>query len=63
MHDITSAFINAIGNQASAPPIIAIFKDREPVTYTAAILELLKTDPAVTDICDGETGEIIFTRG
>jgi len=63
MHEITTAFIDAIKATPSAPPIIAIFKNREPVTYTAASLELLKTDPAVMDICDGETGEIIFTRG
>lgn len=45
MHDIPTAFIDAITATPSAPPIIAIFKDREPVTYTAAILELLKPIP------------------
>ena len=42
--------------------IIVFFRNHCPVTYSAGILELLKTDPNVIDIIDAETGEIIFSR-
>ncbi len=42
--------------------IIVFFRNHCPVTYSAGILELLKTDNNVTEIIDAETGEIIFSR-
>ena len=56
-------FIKSIGGQPTAPEILVYFRgSSEPAVYTAAIMDLLKTDPETMTICDAETGEIIFSR-
>lgn len=56
-------FIKAITEEPTAAPILVYFTGRpEPVEYTAAIMELLKSDPATETITDAETGEILFYR-
>lgn len=56
-------FTRALFDKAAAPEILVYFRGRpDPVTYTAGILELLKTDPAVEAVVDPETAEIIFSR-
>ncbi len=42
--------------------ITAYFRNGRAVTYTTAILELLKTDPDVAYIMDDETGEVLYIR-
>lgn len=59
---INNMILNAIGNNEKQHTIIAYFKGGREATYTINILEMLKTDPAIIDIIDGETGEIIYTR-
>lgn len=63
MHEIIAGFIAAIG-AAKMPAVLVCFSDGRPcATYPADFIEELKTDKIVRDICDAETGEIIFTRG
>lgn len=62
-NSINNMFINSIFGATSAKEIIVYFSyDPEPVVYTVDVLELLKTEPAVQTICDGETGEIIYCK-
>lgn len=42
--------------------ITAYFKNGRAVTYTTAILELLKTDAGIDYIIDNETGEVLYSR-
>lgn len=55
-------FIQAPNPQAKTERrILAYFKGRqEPAHYTAAIMQLLKTDPEIEAIADADTGEIIW---
>lgn len=55
-------FINALFNTSEQKTVIAYFANGTSETYTRNILNLLKTEPDVTNIIDGETGEIIYTR-
>ena len=54
-------FIKAIFNNKPQKIILVKFKNRaDEIEYTRAILDDLRTDPAVEYITDGETGELLF---
>ena len=55
-------FINSLFNTQEQKTVIAYFANGTSETYTRNILHLLKTEPDITDIVDGETGEVIFAR-
>lgn len=55
-------FINALFNTSEQKTVIAYFANGTSETYTYNILGMLKTEPDIQNIVDGETGEIIFTR-
>lgn len=55
-------FLNALFNTSEQKTVIAYFANGQSETYTYSILHLLKTEPDITDIVDGETGELIFSR-
>ena len=55
-------FLNALFNTKEQKTVIAYFANGTSETYTRNILGLLKTEPDITAIADGETGEIIFER-
>lgn len=55
-------FLNALFNTSEQKTVIAYFANGTSETYTYNILNLLKTEPDVTGIVDGETGELIYTR-
>ena len=56
-------FIAALTNKDQQLGILVYFKGcTAPAEYTAAIMDLLKTDPDTQTICDAETGEILFSR-
>jgi len=50
-------------NNAPRKTILVTYKGRNDwPEYSASMLELMKTDPDVIAISDGQTGEIIYTR-
>ena len=56
-------FIKAMAQAPAADTIVVYFHGRpEPVEYTAAIMELLKSDPATAAIVDKQSGKILFNR-
>lgn len=55
-------FINALFNTQEHKTVIAYFANGTSETYTYNILNLLKTEPDIQNIVDGETGELIYTR-
>lgn len=56
-------FIKALTETEQQPEIMVYFRgSSEPAIYTAAIMDLLKSDPDTMTICSAETGEILFTR-
>ena len=60
---VKNDFLNSIGGKPTATDILVYFRGcTEPATYTAAILNLLTTDPDTMEICNAETGEVIFSR-
>ena len=62
-HEHMNDFIAAMTNTEPQPGILVYFKGcTDPTEYTAAIMDLLKTDPDTQTICDAETGEILFSR-
>lgn len=55
-------FVKALFNTSEQKTVIAYFANGTSETYTRNILHLLKTEKDVTNIIDGETGELIYTR-
>ena len=55
-------FLNALFNTSEQKTVIAYFANGTSETYTYNILNLLKTEPDITAIADGKTGELIFAR-
>lgn len=54
-------FIKALTSAQTEPEILVYFKgSTEAATYTKAVLNLLKTDPATEKIIDKATGETIY---
>ena len=59
----TAEILGAMFCKNSAPLIDVLFDGQtEAATYTANIIELLKTDSDVLYIIDHETGELLFYR-
>lgn len=54
--------LDAIGNSENAPEIVARFENGTEATYSAYMLDMLKTDAATLDIIDAATGELLYTR-
>ena len=59
---ITAAIIEAIGAPAPAHTITVTWTNGTRATYSATMLDLLKTDPAALDIQDDDTGELIYIK-
>ena len=55
-------FLNALFNTSEQKTVIAYFANGTSETYTRNILGMLQTEPDITNIVDGETGELIYTR-
>jgi len=62
--NFTTEWINAcFSTNAPRKTVLVTFRGRNDwPEYSASMLELLKTDPDVINISDGQTGEIIYTR-
>ena len=59
---ITAAIIEAIGAPAPAHTITVTWTNGTRATYSATMLDLLKTDPDALDIQDDDTGELIYIK-
>ena len=59
---ITAAMINAITAPAPAHTVTVSWANGTRATYTAAMLDLLRTDPAALDIQDDSTGEMVYIK-
>lgn len=55
-------FTRAIFNQEQQPEIIAYFRDGRSATYTANVLDAMRTDSDVIEILNATTGEVLFCR-
>lgn len=62
MKNITAAIIGAIGAPAPAHTITVTWTNGTRATYSATMLDLLRTDPAALDIQDDETGELVYIK-
>ena len=60
--DITAAIIGAIGAPAPAQTITVTWANGTRATYSANMLDLLRTDPAALDIQNDDTGELVYIR-
>ena len=56
-------FINAIGNKTKQATIKATFTTGQQANYSRYMADMLKTDPAIVEIMDNETGEILYYKG
>ena len=59
---ITAAIIGAISAPAPAHTITVTWTNGTRATYSAAMLDLLRADPAALDIQDDETGEMVYIK-
>lgn len=59
---ITAAIIEAIEATAPAHTVTVTWANGTRATYSADMLDILKTDPAALDIHDDETGEIVYIK-
>lgn len=59
---ITAAIIGAIGAPAPAHTVTVTWANGIRATYSANMLDMLKTDPAALDIQDDDTGELVYIR-
>ena len=55
-------FANALNASAKPETITATFTNGNKATYTTAIIEMLKTDAAIIELVNDQTGEVIFYR-
>lgn len=60
--DITADIIGAIGAPAPAHTVTVTWANGTRATYSAAMLDMLRTDPAALDIQDDTTGELVYIR-
>ena len=60
--DITAAIIDSMTAPAPAQTITVTWANGTRATYSAAMLDLLKTDPAALDIQDDTTGELVYIK-
>lgn len=59
---ITEAITEAITGRATAHTITVTWGNGTRATYSANMLDMLRTDPAALDIQDDNTGEIIYIK-
>ena len=59
---ITAAMIASIGAPAPAHTVTVTWSNGTRATYSAGMLDTLRTDPAALDIQDDTTGEMIYIR-
>lgn len=59
---ITAAMIDAITALAPAQTVTVTWANGTRATYSAGMLDLLRTDPAALDIQDDTTGELVYIR-
>lgn len=59
---ITEAITEAITGRAPAHTVTVTWTNGTRATYSAAMLDMLRTDPAAIDIQDDDTGEIIYIK-
>ena len=59
---ITAAIIDSMNATAPAHTVTVTWANGTRATYSAAMLDILKTDPAALDIQDDDTGEIIYIK-
>ena len=57
---INSTIISAIGNRKHYDTIRVTFVNGSSANYTMSMLPLFKTEPAVVEIMDNQTGEILY---
>lgn len=60
--DITAAMVDAIGADAPAHSVTVTWANGSRATYSAGMLDMLRTDPAALDIQDDTTGELVYIR-
>jgi len=59
---ITAAMIDAITVPAPAQTVTVTWANGSRATYSADMLDLLRTDPAALDIQDDTTGELVYIK-
>lgn len=59
---ITAAIIGAIGAPTPAQTVTVTWTNGTRATYSAAMLDMIRTDPATLDIQDDDTGELIYIK-
>ena len=59
---ITEAIIDSMAAQAPAHTVTVTWANGTRATYSANMLDMLKTDPAALDIQDDETGEMVYIK-
>lgn len=59
---ITAAILGAIGATAPAHTVTVTWTNGTRATYSAMMLDMLRTDPAALDIQDDETGELVYIK-
>jgi len=59
---ITAAIIGSMTATAPAHTITVSWANGTRATYSASMLDLLKTDPAAIDIQDDDTGELVYIK-
>lgn len=59
---ITAAMIASIGAPAPAQTVTVTWANGTRATYSADMLDLLRTDPAALDIQDDSTGEMVYIK-
>jgi len=59
---ITAAMIASIGTPAPAQTVTVSWASGTRATYSADMLDMLRTDPAALDIQDDSTGEVVYIK-
>ena len=59
---ITAAILGAIRAPAPAHTVTVTWTNGTRATYSAGMLDMLKTDPAALDIQDDTTGELVYIK-
>lgn len=59
---ITAAMIASIGAPTPAQTVTVTWSNGSRATYSADMLDMLRTDPAALDIQDDTTGEMIYIK-
>lgn len=59
---ITAAMIASIMAPAPAQTVTVSWSNGTRATYSASMLDMLRTDPAALDIQDDSTGELLYIK-